>query len=288
MNNKLKYLITCIRKRIFNTGKKCPSCGNSQSEYVDSKYIITQLRRCKKCKLLFRTPTTTEQENYSFYQKDYEQGFTTALPDKNTLSSYIKENFCNSDRDYSTYIDVLRALKVNKQERLFDFGCSWGYGSWQIRNNGFDVESFEISEKRAEYAVSELGLHVHRTFPSEIRPVDMFFSCHVLEHVPSVYEVIKFGFRILKPGGYFVAFTPNGSFAHRQKNSQSWKKLWGSVHPNFIDDVFYKHEFSGLPYLLSSYPYDINAIETWTRNTNKQVILDLGGFELLLIAQKQV
>ena len=65
--NKINYLKKSLIKFLLNKGRDCPSCGSSQSTIIERKYIITALKRCNKCFLLFRSPTTSEEENKEFY-----------------------------------------------------------------------------------------------------------------------------------------------------------------------------------------------------------------------------
>jgi hypothetical protein len=63
-------------------------------------------------------------------------------------------------------------------------------------------------------------------------------------------------------------------------------KSWGLVHPNLLDDAFYRRAFDGLPFLLASFPYDVPTIERWAElNDASSVSLDLTGFELLAVAR---
>lgn len=184
MKQKLDYLITCMKKQLEGRGFSCPSCSYSDSTVVDRKYLVTSLRRCKHCQLLFRAPTTTSEENASFYQEAYAQGFTTDIPSEEQLKTYLSKAFLGTERDYSTYIDIVRKASGDNGNRVFDFGCSWGYGSWQLRQNGFEVESFEISVPRAEFARNRLGVKVHTSLSTVSGLFDVVFSSHVLEHVP--------------------------------------------------------------------------------------------------------
>ncbi len=289
MKQKLNYLITCMKKKFKDEGFSCPSCGHFDSTVMDKKYWATSLCRCKHCQLLFRAPTTTLEENVSFYQKAYTQGFTTDLPSDEQLKAYLSKDFLGTERDYSTYIDIVRKASGTNGNKVFDFGCSWGYGSWQFRQNGFEVESFEISVSRAEFAKNKLGVKVHTSLSAVSGLFNIVFSSHVLEHVPSVKEAIAFGFRILKPGGCFVAVTPNGSAGFRKKDPNAWHKLWGLVHPNFLDGDFYQSFFSDYPYFLASNPYPTQEIENWgISNQYKRHIADqLSGEELLIIVKKE-
>jgi 2-polyprenyl-3-methyl-5-hydroxy-6-metoxy-1,4-benzoquinol methylase len=287
MKQKLKYLFTCIRKHISREGFSCPSCGCAESRVVARKYLVTELRRCEDCQLLFRTPTTTSEENASFYQEEYTQGFTTDCPSDDLLSKYLESEFSGGEKDYSDYIDVVLAAGGKTGDRLFDFGCSWGYGSWQFLRKGFEVESFEISVPRANFAKSKLGIEVHSSLSDVKGPFDIFFSAHVLEHVPSVKDSIELGMDLLKPKGLFVAFTPNGSEEYRKSNVQLWNKLWGLVHPNFLDSKYYEKIFAGKSPMISSNPYVLEEIEEWRTNGRfDRSKVKLSGPELLVLVKK--
>lgn len=246
---------------------------------------MTALCRCKQCKLLFRIPTTTKKENAAFYQKDYTQDFTTDLPCDEKLGAYLKTKFTNTEKDYSVYIEIVRKANGNDGIKLFDFGCSWDYGSWQLMQGGFDVDSYEISVPRAEFARKKLGINVHADLSAVTEVYDCFFSCHVLEHVPSIKDVINFGFRILKPGGTFIAITPNGSEARRIIDPVRWRRLWGMVHPNMLDDIFYASMFDDKSYFMTSSPYRLDNIDEW-RKSPCQITDRKSGSELLIIARK--
>jgi SAM-dependent methyltransferase len=203
------------------------------------------------------------------------------MPNQNELARLKDTKFKGTEKDYSIFITVLDALGVERNARLFDFGCSWGYGSWQFSQSGFEVESYEISEPRRSYAISNLGCTVYASL-ADVRPgFDVFFSSHVLEHVPLPQDVIEYAVSVLKPGGLFIAFTPNGSMAHRLKNPTGWQKLWGLAHPNFLDDQYYCRRFDRFPHLLASDPYNLEEIRSWDSSKQTQRILDLSGPELM-------
>ena len=287
MKQKLKYLFACTTKNIRREGFSCPSCGCSNATVVSRKYLVTALRRCESCQLLFRTPTTNSEENASFYQEEYTQGFTTDCPSEDVLSKYLERGFSGGEKDYSNYIAVVLAGGGKEGGRLFDFGCSWGYGSWQFAQKGFDVESFEISAPRASFAKSKLGVKVHSSLSDVKGQFDIFFSAHVLEHVPSVRDSIEFGMALLKPHGLFVAFTPNGSEEYRDREGESWNKLWGLVHPNLLDKKFYEKAFADKSLLLSSAPYCMPEITKWkTDDAFDKTKSKLDGSELLVLVKK--
>jgi SAM-dependent methyltransferase len=253
---------------------------------MDRKYIVTQLRRCPSCKLLFRTPTDKPFHNQSFYEREYVQGFTTDLPSDAELSSLTSSNFKGTEKDYSYYIDILRQLGLMPGSKIFDFGCSWGYGSAQLAQAGFHVLAFELAEPRRRFASQKLRVSVVDDMQSAMldyeSKFDCFFSAHVLEHVPSPSSVLEYARKLLSSNGLFVSFTPNGSEAHRHC-SKGWSKMWGEVHPNFIDDVFLDSSFNGSPRVVGSSPLKRVLLP----QTPELVRLDeLAGDELFFAAQK--
>lgn len=263
----------------------CPSCGHAFADVIDRKYIVTHLQRCHGCKLLFRTPTTSDAQLRKYYQAGYREGFTTELPTVEELAELKSKNFSNTEKDYSKYISVLDALGCKPGDLLLDFGCSWGYGSWQFLQAGYSVKAFEVSKNRCEFAECHLGVDVCVDLGDINQQFDIFFSAHVLEHIPKVSEVINLARKIVKPGGWFVAFTPNASLYYRSVNPKGWHSAWGFVHPIALDEEFYKHCFLDAPYLIDSSPYKLFEISNWVNKKSQPEVLWVDGGELLIAAR---
>jgi 2-polyprenyl-3-methyl-5-hydroxy-6-metoxy-1,4-benzoquinol methylase len=281
--SRLNYLARSLATQFSKARFKCPNCDiDAPPAAVDRKYVITQLRRCPSCMLMYRTPTDDPNANATFYENEYAQGFTTEMPSDDRLAEQMRTNFAGTEKDYSYYIGVLTTLGLSPSGRIFDYGCSWGYGSYQLTKAGFDVVSFEVAPSRRNFAREKLGVKVLNDM-NEARPgFDCFFSAHVLEHVPSPAASFRSALNLLKPGGLFVSFTPNGSFAYRSASS-NWRKLWGEVHPNFIDDVFLNTSFKSSPRVIGSSPLGEVAIPATSgvRQVNR-----LDGDELFFAARK--
>jgi len=256
------------------------------SSVVARKYFITQLRRCSNCKLMFRTPTDEASKNIFFYEKEYTQGFTTDMPSEVELSEMKRSNFSGTEKSYSYYIDVLMQLGLGPSSKVFDYGCSWGYGSYQFAKAGFEVVSFEVAPSRAQYAHEKLGVRtvedMNQAATKYAGYFDCFFSAHVLEHVPAPGQSFKYAMQLLRPNGLFVSFTPNGSDANRAIEP-NWKKHWGEVHPNFIDDIFLDTSFRFSPRAIGSSPVTNASLpeQSQLRRLNK-----LEGTELFFVARK--
>jgi SAM-dependent methyltransferase len=240
--------------------------------------------------LLYRAPTDSPEHNQSFYNDgSYRSGFTTRLPDASQLEQLKRTKFSNSPKDYSAYINILCKLGIKAPQRLFDFGCSWGYGSHQLQSYGLEVVASEISIDRRNFAQQNLNVRLFNELAMLDRDhplscsFDCFFSAHVLEHVPSPKNVIAHADELLRPGGVFVAFVPNGCESHRQRNP-NWNKLWGEPHPNVIDDRFLRQSFERWPRLFASSPYNVESLQRPSRG--EMIVDDLSGGELLFVASK--
>jgi 2-polyprenyl-3-methyl-5-hydroxy-6-metoxy-1,4-benzoquinol methylase len=247
MLQKLSYVRELVQKRLMGVGLACPDCTSKKFILLDRKYVISELRRCADCRLIYRAPTEQVTENAAFYQSHYsEGGYTTALPSDEELARLKAANFNVVDREYGPRIAALQALGLGPGARVFDFGCSWGYGSWLLQRAGFKVLSYEISKPRAQFARDKLDIEVLKTEPdsASLGPlrgsVDCFFSSHVLEHLPHPSAAFALARAMVKPGGWMVAFTPNGSLHFRAAAPHIWHRLWGKVHPTMIDEEFYR------------------------------------------------
>jgi 2-polyprenyl-3-methyl-5-hydroxy-6-metoxy-1,4-benzoquinol methylase len=206
------------------------------------------------------------------------------MPSDERLEELIASNFRGTSQDASTYIDVLKSLGVNAGARVLDFGCSWGYGSWQLQQAGYDVQGFEISQSRCDYARRKLGIDAVDDLEQISGEFDCVFSAHVIEHVPSVQEFIDFSRARLRPGGLFVACTPNGSDENRRVRPQVWHQLWGLVHPQLCDIEYCRAAFGSVPTLVASDPYDFQAIAAWDQASWRELGLD--GCELLIVFRR--
>lgn len=288
--NRTKYYAASIGKYPFQRYFACPACGCQQSTVVDRKYLVTTLARCGGCEILFRQPITTQEEADDFYR----DGYTT----ENTDAPFAIANgepwtveSVRAYRDASEYVRVLEGLGLAPGASVLDYGCSWGYVSVQVRAAGFRVTAYEISPVNRRIAHERLGLPVIDDFdafaadPGNHDTFDVFFSSHVLEHVPSVTGFIAKAMKLVKPGGVFVAFVPNGSEEFMDANRWRWRRLWGEVHPLFLDARFFKRLFPSEPMLLGATPVPDSALATF-KSDGGRVVAGLAGKELTCVVRK--
>ncbi len=280
LSTRLKYFSwAAVRFPFANTS--CPACESANTVRLKRKALVTQLCECLSCHLRFRIPKDTASETEAFYQDDYEQGVTTECPSPSELKRLLETRFAGSEKDFRSYLEVLRSLGLRKDHVVLDFGSSWGYGSWQLKQEGCVVYSFEISAPRARYAGQHLDCQMLTSANEVPVSVDFFFSAHVIEHLPNPNIIWETARKVLKSNGTLVLFMPNGDPSREREDDRSYHQLWGKVHPLLVtaralDVMAARHGFSGQAY---SSPYDLAAIESGALG-------NLNGEELLYVAKK--
>jgi len=245
MTNRFGYLLWALRKTLLGgTGENsCPSCGASNDRLVRRKYVVTALRECRECGLRFRTPKDDPDAAQSFYTDEiYKQGFTTDLPSDAELQAMITHRFAGTEKDFAYRIEALVAAGLKTPARILDYGCSWGYGSWQMRQAGFDVFSYEIGRQRARYATEKLQCVMVDDLRAVDGTMDCFFSSHVMEHLANPRSMFDAAEKALRPGGLFVCYAPNGAVEREKKDFRAYHQNWGKVHPLMLTPQFLKGE----------------------------------------------
>lgn len=282
---KIQYFTESLFR--YFESRQCPVCGEKETRVIDRKYIVTRLLECANCHFRFRHPYESDQSNKKFYQLEYQEkdGITTDMPYDTQLKELIESDFLKyNDKNAERLIKLFQTLfETTVNIKIIDYGCSWGYISYQFKKAGMNVQSFEISKRRGEYGNQKLDLNIVSNAEKLKSGVDIFFSSHVIEHVASVNEMIATAKNLVRPGGYFIALCPNGSEELRKAEPISFHLAWGKVHPNFISEDFLHHIFKGYPMYLQSTPINYSGIEEWNQNENFTGILS--GIELLCIVK---
>lgn len=281
-----QFALRCGRGLFDPRLRRCPACQSDAWTVVARKALILRLVRCAHCRLLFRIPCDDAAWVAEFYQDDYRSGImTTQLPTPAELRRLVATSFQGTEKDFSHRVAVLRAVGVSPGARVLDFGASWGYGTWQLRKAGFNAVGYELSRTRAAYGREQLQVPVFDDVRELQGPFDAFFSCHVIEHLQRPSDALALARRLVRPGGRFIAFTPNGSMARRTADPAGYGANWGRLHPVYIDDEFCRQQAGEWATLLASRAYggwgDLAGITGWDGSADRTS--DLSGPELLWV-----
>jgi len=288
LKQKLHYLIRSALN--FNQKKACPNCGSKTLTLIDTKYVVTRLYKCNECKLNFRFPTDSKSFSEKFYQSEYKANYSeisreiTDLPTDTELIGMMQSNFYGK-RNYSPFV---KALIKKDSGKILDYGCSWGYSVFQLKQAGYDAEGFEISLARAKFG-EKIGVKIHHLETSIHTGYDLIMSSHAIEHLPVVAEYIKFAAAKLTREGILMTFCPNGSPEFRRREPHNFHVNWGLLHPNYLDVEFAIHTFKKNPYLIltDDWRYNFEILEEWD-GKSQYVGEKLNGQELLIIAKPNV
>ena len=112
-----------------------------------------------------------------------------------------------SEVDFDIYY-----LQAQRGAKLLEIGCGSGKNLKRLQDLGWDVEGVDFDSSAVKNAESK-GLKVHLGVVEDISYPDDSFDvivlCHVIEHVYDPRQVMRECYRILKPKGRLVIFTPN-------------------------------------------------------------------------------
>jgi 2-polyprenyl-3-methyl-5-hydroxy-6-metoxy-1,4-benzoquinol methylase len=100
-----------------------------------------------------------------------------------------------------------------KNARLLEIGSGYGYFLEMASRAGWQAEGVEISGYACEVARSR-GCKVHQrdllSVPLASESYDVIAMWDVIEHLTNVSELVKRCAALLRPGGAFIARTPDG------------------------------------------------------------------------------
>lgn len=276
--SKLTYLGHCLRN-IFKR-PQCPYCGSLEHTHLDQKYLVSRLLKCEHCQLQYRIPVDTERNAFAFYNGGYRQGFTTKKVSAYELENYKKTNFADSEKAFTKYIAIISQF-ADPGARIFDFGCSWGYGAHQYKVFGYDVRAFDISQERSAVAQT-LGVEIQPVDEAPAGAFDVFTSTHVIEHLPNPRAILNAANKLLNQNGVVFIACPNGSVEFKEESFDVWHKCWGEAHPLALSAEFLQTLFAEYYCCIFSNHCSDEDIRWWDRSSN--LTLNLTGEELYCVA----
>ena len=281
---RLKYMSWAAQKCMTDRDRSCPAC-QGQGVLVRRKFLVLSLMECRSCGLRFRFPkddaTVTE-----YYETSYSVDYPAQQPPTpESLAQITHEGVLNHPaNNYANYAKVLKASGLKPGSTVLDFGCSWGYGSWQLREAGFVVYSMEVSKPRADYARNSMGCTMVNDISEIPERVQCFFSAHVIEHLPDPTLIWKEADKALANDGKMIIFCPNGEPRREAViGRRRYGYLWPQVHPMVITPDFMRSVSGKYGFRVQFYsePYDLASIADSGEASN------LLGDELLLVAHRR-
>lgn len=252
--------------------KSCPYCRSNETLRIGKNATLSHVRQCSTCALMFRWPKQDHRFNFNFYQSAYSKAHrspVTDLPNGRELSEYKRNNFRGSPRDFQDYVNLVKLLGATT---VLDYGCSWGYATYQFKHSGLKAYGMEVSKPRADFGRHELGVEIFDSATALIASgikFDCIFSSHVLEHLPSPSVAFDLFDRIMAPCSTLILEVPNCGGANAKKFGVKWGPFSSALHPLSFTSAFFVNTFSSRKGALhfQSKPFDPGkAAEDLTTN----------------------
>jgi SAM-dependent methyltransferase len=134
------------------------------------------------------------------------------------MKSYYAQTNYKDVEDFKRLDFIVNAVNRlnNKQAKVLDIGCGNGNISRALGSLGYMVTGVDIDEKSIETAkslntFSNVNFKVYDANAFALGDeFDAIICSEVLEHLIKPEDLVASIYRILKPGGIFVATVPNG------------------------------------------------------------------------------
>lgn len=204
---------------------KCPSCNseNTNLVYKTKDYFLTQddfdIYNCKDCKITFTSPFPNNLSKY------YE---TTEYLSHDTENNGILGKVYNYLRNINIRNKYNIVTKYINKGSILDIGSGTGELLNYFKNNNWQTQGVEPSEKARQYAISKHNLNIvdepelTRLTKSSYDVISMW---HVLEHVPDINKRIVNISQLLKKNGVIIIAVPNIN----SPDSQYYKEHWAAL-----------------------------------------------------------
>jgi 2-polyprenyl-3-methyl-5-hydroxy-6-metoxy-1,4-benzoquinol methylase len=150
----------------------------------------------------------------------------------------------HADRAAASHASWLAALlPANKDARIMDVGCGYGYALLAVRTLGYaNISGLELSEQQAEKArLNGLTIDVTGDTAQTLRERPGAYDCvlllDVLEHVPVAEQIdfLRACASSLKPDGRLILTVPNASAVL----SPRWRYNDYTHHSSFTEHSLY-------------------------------------------------
>jgi len=144
----------------------------------------------------------------------------------------LKTEFVDSAEYYIHLLHIASyefALDYVKNNKVLDYGCGTGYGTYMLAKSAQTVVGVDVSDEAIDYA-KENFVSDNLLFKSideiGVEKYDVIVSFQVIEHVPNDKAYLKKIKGLLNPGGVLLLTTPN-----KQGRAFNYiQKPWNKYH----------------------------------------------------------
>ena len=166
--------------------------------------------KCEKCGLVFRRAAVDLNEE-ALFDLAMTVGDASKSPTAKYDASYREDDI--RVVLWENFLEQMDRVKLSEGRKLLDIGAAKGVFLDIARKRGWEPMGIEPSEEDSGYAREAFKLPIFTGTLEEAKlPPNQFDAAtmlDVIEHLKSPSETVAEAFRVLKPGGILLVFTPN-------------------------------------------------------------------------------
>lgn len=165
------------------------------------------------------------------------------------VAAYIETQLQANERKFTNQANILEEHLPLRDAKTLDIGCGGGLFLSLLKEKGAEVVGVELSDSRAQYAISKHGLEIHK------HPIESEFwqsgyaNCFdavtlwdVIEHVNFPMQALRSAAKVLKQGGLLLIDTPCRDSFYHQFGAFTYR-LSGGRFPTFLNAMYSSHLF---------------------------------------------
>jgi SAM-dependent methyltransferase len=193
--------------------------NEGQDLYLDlpERYCLV---RCLNCGLIYQNPQLSADELLAHYPIGEYALYQEATNQKDGVFQHLDQQ-----RGMTRRCRQIQAYQ-STPGRLLDVGCATGNFMVAMRDRGWQVAGIELNPQAADYGRRTLGLEIEtgklEDIPLLENDFDVVTMWDVFEHVLDPKQTLVIVRRILRPGGLFVAATPNPASLEARLFGDAW------------------------------------------------------------------
>ncbi|MDP3956851.1 MAG: class I SAM-dependent methyltransferase [bacterium] len=232
----------------------CPYCSADQNSLKPKTWHKGEffLFLCGNCDNKFVLPQPSNEELYTYYQNSY--------------LNRTEEHVSKKEAVLGSFYAKLISRFNPKASLVYEVGASEGNLLYGLKNRGYEVTGFELSEHSAKLGEKVLGVKIiaGKIPVHQDKKANVLISSHVIEHLRDPKNEFLAYAENLTPGGILIATTPNvGSLL---------SKIFKNYHPWFsVPDHLFYFDKENISKDFRAAGFKINKV--FTRNDKFSVLL---------------
>lgn len=250
----------------------CPVCGSDQSiqKFVfnySNNILVQKLNYlgdlpkvknmlCSICDHNYATPIVDPSIMEDYYNKINSTFYKSEA--KVVADPLLKEN--------SIILDLVRNELDIHEGSVLEIGCGRGFLLKIFKDQGWNVSGVEPSTLASTYANEILGVDVKNSFLDynsyDGASFDLIMLFDVVEHIPSMEELMNLVKYYLKPGGHLIIKTGNIDSLTAKINRETWAYFGSWEHVSFFNT-------RSIKYLLTKYDLETKKILNVSHSKSK-------------------